>query len=383
MGHATNMNRRLGDKGVVLRLAIVGGLLLTLLPAPRSTASTGSNLAESIRAQRARLEAAPRDVAVMNDLANLLVLAGDVEEAEEVYRRALEVEPERVATIYNLALLHAETGRIRPARRGFQKALEIAPGHAWSHYHLGTLNAAAGKRNKAIGHYVQAFRLDPRLTRPEFNPHIIDNELVIDALLRAHEDKAAATPVPKIYQDPEHVRRLLLPPQPAPEPPAEGPESAGPSGGERIREVPEAAPRHVGEPPAPAAPGQTSVPEAREPDRRELETEGVEPPPLPAAPRPPASAAPSRPESTAPPRPEPAAPPRPQPMAQPRPEPIAPPPPVVREPTPVAPEPAPVFGSVGRLELRLVPKPPDRLIRGRGGPWPRQGPCCRPCSWPC
>ena len=341
------MIQRQRDTGAVLRLVIIAVLLLCSLSALRAIAATSSSLAAAIRAQRSRLEMAPRDVVALNDLANLLVLANDVEEAEEVYLLALEIDPERVTAVYNLALLHVETGRRKLASQGFQRAIEIDPGHAWSHYQLGTLTAAAGNRNKAIDHYVKAFRLEPRLAQADFNPHVIDNSLVIDAVLRAHAANTAANPVPRLYRNPERVKKLLLPPEspPAahqperaePETHTAGPQSGvSPQGGVRGRQAPSE--RIIRQPVAtvpsevPAGSGEAA-----------------------------AGADVVRPEPATP--PSALQPPPPQPPRQPPPQ-----PPRLPEVAPGAPKLEPGFSSSARLELRLVPKPQDRLAASAGSP---------------
>lgn len=352
------MIQRQGGTGVVLRLMIFAGVLLTSLPVARSIAATSPSVAEAIRAQRLRLETAPGDVVVLNDLANLLVLVGDVEEAEELYQQALEIEPDRIPTLYNLALLRAETGRRKLAIRGFRNVLETDPRHAWSHYQLGTLTAAAGNRNKAIGHYTEAFRLEPRLATAEFNPHAIDNDLLLAALLQAHGAGSPANVVPRIYKDAERVRVLLLPPAAGTRDSAESGESA-PRGGGAIRSS-------GGRPGAQAGEMGGPVSEAREPERIELETEsGAVPSGASAQGDAGRRPAPSGQTTRQPVTPVPAAAPAdssgaaaagevvpPQSAAQ---------PPELPSTAPPAPEFEPVFGSTGRLDLRLVPKPQDRL----------------------
>ena len=130
----------------------------------------------AIETQRLLVAEQPDHAALWNDLANLLLLADRLEEAEEAYDRSLELEPELVSSRFNLALLYQQTDRPRRAKRLFKQVLKQQPTHAWSQYHLGTVNAEDGKRRAAIKHYALALRLDPRLADPSFNPHILDND---------------------------------------------------------------------------------------------------------------------------------------------------------------------------------------------------------------
>ena len=268
MAWLDNKNSGVRRSGGVLRSATLAVLLLLSLAAARSIAVAPPGVAEAIRAQRSLLEAAPRSITLLNDLANLLALAGHAEEAEEVYRHALEVDPESVATHYNLALFHEEAGRRRLARRGFEKALKIAPDHAWSHYQLGYLAAEGGHRSKAIDYYVRAFALEPRLTMADFNPHILANDLATQALLIAHATDSAAALAPRIYRNPGRVRELLFAPMKAPvavSPESREATSSGGSGG--IRSGGEG----VGG--GGLEPGELSVPMAPEGDRAEPKPE--------------------------------------------------------------------------------------------------------------
>ena len=211
--------------------------------------------------------------------------------------------------------------------------------------------------NKAIGHYAEALRLEPRLATPEFNAHAIDNELLLAALLQAHSANSAAKLVPRIYKDPERVRVTLLPQEPRTSGPAESRESTSRRAG-GIRSSGGSLGAQAGEMDEP-------VSETREPERADLETESAVPsgaaaqagaqrrerprrqiirqpvtPAPPATPAGPAGAAAAR--EVVPPRP-------------------APRPSVLPSPAPAAPEFEPIFSSTGRLDLRLVPNPQDRL----------------------
>ncbi len=148
---------------------------------------------------------------MLNDLANLLLLAGEMNEAEETYRRAIELAPESISLHYNLGLFLQQTERPEKARREFQQVIALNPEHAWSHYQLGVLLAGGGRRNSAIERYATALRLDPRLTDPAFNPHIVENDLAASATLMAYSHLSPATLAPRIYEEPSRIAGLLLP----------------------------------------------------------------------------------------------------------------------------------------------------------------------------
>ena len=131
-----------------------------------------SGLASAIRAHRTLVSEQPGDLEVLNDLGNLLVLAGEMAEAEQVYRQALHIDRDFAEAHYNLALLLHQTQRRRLAKQELHKALELRPDDPWSLYQMGTLYAEGGDRARAIKYYSKAFSVEPRLRLADFNPHI-------------------------------------------------------------------------------------------------------------------------------------------------------------------------------------------------------------------
>ncbi len=203
--------------------------LAALLVAPLLVAAAPpARLGEALAVQQALVDEHPGDAGALNDLGNLLMEAGDLEGAESAYRRALEVDPARAEPQFNLALLLLASDRPRQARQQLRELLRAHPKHAWGHYQLGTLRLARGERSRALRSYREAFRLDPSLTDPRINPHIVDNELATAAMLKAFARIAAETSAPRIYADPGRITGLLLPPLtgvgPADEPEEEAPE---------------------------------------------------------------------------------------------------------------------------------------------------------------
>jgi tetratricopeptide (TPR) repeat protein len=168
-------------------------------------------LSEALAIQRSLALENPDDPALLNDLANLLLLAGEMNESEDTYRRAIELAPESISVHYNLGLLLQQTERPEKARREFQQVITLNPEHAWSHYQLGVLLAASGRRSSAIEQFATALRLDPRLTDPAFNPHIVENDLAASATLMAYSHLSPATLAPRIYEEPSRIAGLLLP----------------------------------------------------------------------------------------------------------------------------------------------------------------------------
>ena len=173
-------------------------------------AGSTTNLKEALLAQIELAEQQPTDSSVLNDLGNLLALAGDLERAEEAYRRAVELDPQGVTPRFNLALLLQQGQDIDAAVHQLRRVIELDPEHGWAHYQLGAIQEARGMEKQATRSYARAFAIDPNLSFPEVNPHIIENKLVVSALLQAYrgQDDPSA---PKSYDDARRIASLLAP----------------------------------------------------------------------------------------------------------------------------------------------------------------------------
>lgn len=221
-------------------------------------AAAPPNLERALASQRALAAERPDDPQVLNDLGNLLGLAGDTAQAEDAYRRALEIAPDLTSARYNLGLLLLLTERPKEALESFQAVVEADPEHAWAHYQIGVVHDQRGADARAVKHYGRAFRLDPQLAFPEINPHVIQNEHVTEAMLIAYRDLPVVAQVPKAYEEPSRIVELMVPvPSDVPVGEAAATE-AGTAGASGWRPAPTF---------APGAPGEAAPPTADEAGR--------------------------------------------------------------------------------------------------------------------
>lgn len=190
---------------ILMTLAVALTLGLAVLAATPPT-----NLPQALEAQRRLVADHPADAAAQNDLGNLLLLAGDEGGAEAAYRRAIELAPDRASFHYNLALLLQQTDRPRRAFAHYRRVVELDPTNAWASYQLGVLNEARGRRGAAIEWYGRAFRLDPDLAFPDVNPHVIESELITEAMLRGYRPGTVEPVAPRIYEEPGRISSLLV-----------------------------------------------------------------------------------------------------------------------------------------------------------------------------
>ncbi|MES1243705.1 MAG: tetratricopeptide repeat protein [Acidobacteriota bacterium] len=204
------MRRRIGSlpKPVValISLALVAAFALAAM------AAVPANLNKAIESQKKLAAERPQDPAVLNDLGNLLLLADQPAQAEEAYRKALELDPGKVTALFNLALLQQQHGERRDALGLYKKVVALQPDHAWAHYQIGTLYESWDETSKAVAEYARAFALDPQLAFKEVNPHIVENKLVTQAMIRAYEEPGAGRKqqVPTAFDEPGRIAKLLV-----------------------------------------------------------------------------------------------------------------------------------------------------------------------------
>lgn len=237
-------------------LLLAVSLLVGLFTIAATTPGSGpmpQNLPRVLEAQRLLVAQEPDNAAAWNDLGNLLALAGMADPAEDAYRRATELDPDSAAYHYNLALLLQEADRLKRAAEQYRRVLELAPDHAWAHFQLGVIQEARGNRKQAVERYGEAFRIDPMLAFPDVNPHVIESDLITEAMLVGYRGGLVAPHAPRMYQEPGRLTYMLVRPQDAQAPP-------------RAEEAGEARP-----PGTPATPPMTEPP-----PRRVLDTEGLE-----------------------------------------------------------------------------------------------------------
>ncbi len=174
-----------------------------------SAAAETPNLSEALEAQRVLAQQNPT-AAVLNDLGNLLVLAGNTNEAESTYRRVLSMDAYNVAAQFNLGLLKQYRGEADVARDLFLRVISLQPNNAWAHYQLGALHEAAGARDQAIDSYARALAIDPELYFPDVNPQIVSNALVTESLIEAASLRQPSALAPMSFAQPREITQLLL-----------------------------------------------------------------------------------------------------------------------------------------------------------------------------
>jgi hypothetical protein len=179
-------------------------VLVGAAPAPK-------NLERALAAQRQLAAERPNDGSVLNDLGNLLALAGDTRGAAEAYGKAIALSPEDPAPHFNYGLLLVESGKRYAAWRQFRATVKLEPRHAWAWYQLGSLYESFKLESRARRAFARAFALDHRLADARYNPAVLDNPQATPAMLMAwRAGGSASTSAPRGYAEGSRIAGLLI-----------------------------------------------------------------------------------------------------------------------------------------------------------------------------
>ena len=107
------------------------------------------------------LEARPGYVEALNNLGNAFIEKGQLDTALGQYRTALEREPNSPGSHNNIGYALFLSGKPDQAIAHCRRALELKPGFADAHNNLGLALAGRGQVNEAIAHYNEALRIKP------------------------------------------------------------------------------------------------------------------------------------------------------------------------------------------------------------------------------
>jgi len=118
-----------------------------------------------LRELDAAVAAAPADIALRRERADLLVTLLRYAEAERELRAAVRLDERDVASLTSLGALLCRGGRWRDAIDPLRTAVELAPEHGLAHYYLGDVYAHMELLPAALASYETAAGLLPDASR--------------------------------------------------------------------------------------------------------------------------------------------------------------------------------------------------------------------------
>ena len=104
----------------------------------------------------------PHSWLAQNNLGEVLLQKGSVNEAISHYQQALKIKPDYGDAHYNLGNALMRKGSVGEAISHYQQALQINPADADAHYNLGIALLQNGDIDEAMVHYRQALQINPR-----------------------------------------------------------------------------------------------------------------------------------------------------------------------------------------------------------------------------
>ena len=104
-----------------------------------------------------------------DNLGNILLKKGNVDEAITHYQKALQIKPDYAESHNNLGNVLIQQGQLDEAIAQLQQALRIKPYYAEAHINLGNALLRKGNVDEAIVHYQKALQIKPNYAEAHYN----------------------------------------------------------------------------------------------------------------------------------------------------------------------------------------------------------------------
>jgi tetratricopeptide (TPR) repeat protein len=124
---------------------------------------------DAIQEFQTALKITPEFPIAHHNLGLAFLKKGRVAEAIQEFRHVLSRDPQNVKCRLNLAAAFLESGRVAEAVLEYEKALAIAPDFAQGHFDLGTAYMRAGRLADAMAQFKIAVQLRPRYSDAEYS----------------------------------------------------------------------------------------------------------------------------------------------------------------------------------------------------------------------
>lgn len=157
------------------------------------------------------LSQAPDNPALLNELGNILVQHGRLQQAVAQYLKALKAQPDLAVTWNNLGVAQTASGRMAEGERAYRKAIKLNPAYALAYYNLGANFDQRGRYDPALAHYQRAIEIDPGLLDVRNNPQIATNRHLPEILVKSYLDKGGSVVLPVQSMYPPRPKKKAKP----------------------------------------------------------------------------------------------------------------------------------------------------------------------------
>jgi hypothetical protein len=121
-----------------------------------------NDIAEALAQLTVALRKDPRNGTLYNNLGNILLRQGQVEQAIHAYRQAVKYDVNLGLAYCNWGYLMEAKGEAKQAVKLYTIATKVTPGDAWPYNRLGIIEAKRGNRLKAMEYWRKGAAIDPQ-----------------------------------------------------------------------------------------------------------------------------------------------------------------------------------------------------------------------------
>ena len=143
-----------------------------------------------------RLSVTPNNPALLNELGNVLVQHGRLQQAVVQYEKALKIQPDLAITWNNLGVARTAQGKFADGENAYRRAIKLNPAYALAYYNLGANLDQRKNFDQALVYYQRAIEIDPGLLDVRNNPQIATNRHIPEILIQSYLDKGGSVVLP-------------------------------------------------------------------------------------------------------------------------------------------------------------------------------------------
>jgi len=143
-----------------------------------------------------RLRDDPNNPALLNELGNILVQYGRLQQAMVQYQKAVKIQPDLAIAWNNLGVASTAAGKFAEGERAYRRAIKVNPAYALAYYNLGASFDQRNDYDDAIAYYQRALELDPTLLDVRVNPQIAANRHIAAVLAKSYIERGGSVVLP-------------------------------------------------------------------------------------------------------------------------------------------------------------------------------------------